>query len=156
MTQAGLKAGVVGGLVAAGLALLSLVPCLGCVALVADFVLYVLAGGLAGYWLVHPRTVGAGAGAGAIAGAVTALMGGVMDTIVTVLFFVLRGSPQAFLRALPPQTLRQLQELGIDPRIALSPAAMLGANSFCCLLGIVLAAVLGALGGAVVAALQSE
>lgn len=156
MSKAGLKAGLVGAVVAAVLSLLSLVPCLGCVTGILGLLWYVGVGVLAAYWLEPPRTTGDGAGAGAIAGVITGLVGGVVGMIVGAIQFSTAGGPASVMSQIPPEALRQLQDAGIDPGMFASIGGVLGVSAVCCVFGLVLAAVLGAVGGAIMAAARSD
>jgi hypothetical protein len=156
MWRAGLKAGLVGAVVAAVLAVLNLVPCLGCIASIVGLLWYIGVGVLAAYWLLPPRTTGDGAGAGAIAGVVTAFVGGLVNIVVNAVQFSIMGGQSAILSQMPPESLRQLRDAGIDPGIFASVGGILAISAGCCMIGLVLAAVLGAIGGAVMAAAKSD
>ena len=156
MSNPGLKAGLVGAAVAVVLSLLSAVPCLGCITGILGLVLYVGAGVLAAYWLTPPRTVGDGAGAGAIAGVITALAGGVMSMIVGAARFAMTGGSAAVMSQIPPESLRQLQQAGVDPSLFASMGGVIGISAVCCIAGLLVAAVLGAVGGMITAAIKSE
>jgi len=156
MSKAGLRAGLVGAAVAAVLSLLTLVPCLGCVAGILGLVWYVGVGVLAAYWLVPPRTAGEGAGAGAIAGVITALVGGVVNMIVGAIQFSVAGGASSVMRNIPPEVMSQLRDAGINPGDFANIGAVLGISAICCVFGLVLAALLGAVGGAIMAAAKAD
>ncbi len=156
MSNPGVKAGLVGAAVAVFLSLLRLVPCIGCIASILGLVVYVGAGVLAAFWLTPPRTTGDGAGAGAIAGVITALAGGIVSVIVGAAQFTLMGGQVAVMRDLPPESLRQLEQAGIDPRLFVSLGGIIGIEATCCLAGLVIAAVLGAIGGMIMASAKSN
>jgi len=156
MSQASLKAGLVGAGVAAVLSLLSLVPCLGCITGILGLLWYIGVGVLAAYWLPPPRTAGNGAGAGAIAGLITAVVGGAVNMVVSAIRFSMVGGAEAITRQIPPEALSQLQDAGIDPSIFAGIGGVLGIGAACCLVGLVVAAVLGAIGGAVMAAAKAD
>jgi hypothetical protein len=156
MSNPGVKAGLVGAAVAVLLSLMRIVPCIGCLASILGLALYVGVGMLAAYWLIPPRTIGDGAGAGAIAGLITALAGGVVSTIVGAVQFTLMGGPEAVMRQIPPESLRQLEQAGVDPRIFASLGGILGVEATCCVAGLVIAAVLGAIGGMIMASAKSN
>jgi len=161
MSQAGLKAGLIGGAIVAVLQLVGLVPipCLGCAICLLVWAVYVGAGALAGYWLPAPRSVGDGVGAGAIAGVITGVVGGIFGMIASAVQFAFLGGAEV-LAQLPPEVTDLLRDMEVDPGMfsgeVASIGTVLGAGAICCVAGIVLAAVLGAVGGAVFAALQSE
>ena len=133
MVQAGLKAGLIGGVIAVVLALIGLIPCLGgLTACFGTWVLWIVVGA----WAVslggeEIQTAGEGAGAGAVAGAVTAVIGGVVNIVIGLVRAAIFGAtavPSA-LSQMPPQPWQALQDLGI-------PASL-----------VVHAVVLGGLGG---------
>jgi len=155
--SASLKAGLIGAGVAIVFSLLSLVPCLGCIASLLALVLYVGVGVLAAAWMEPPRDAGKAAGSGAVAGLITALGGGLTTIAISALRFSL-GNTQAMLqrqlRQLPPQLLEQWRDLGIDPRVLARPGWAVGGSAICCGLGMLLAAGLGAAGGAIYVSLS--
>ncbi len=156
MSNPGVKAGLVGAAVAVFLSLLRLVPCIGCIASILGLVVYVGAGVLAAYWLTPPRTTGDGAGAGAIAGLITALAGGIVSIVVGAIQFSLMGGQAALMNQIPRESLQQLEQAGIDPRIFVSLGGIVGIEATCCVAGLVIAAVLGAIGGMIMASAKSN
>ena len=156
MSNPGVKAGLVGAAAAVLLSLMRIVPCIGCIASILGLAAYVGAGVLAAYWLTPPRTTGDGAGAGAIAGLITALAGGVVSTIVGAIQFTLMGGQAAVLRDIPPESLRQLEQAGIDPSLFVSLGGIIGIEATCCVAGLVIAAVLGAIGGMIMASAKAN
>lgn len=159
MTQAGLKAGAVGAGVIIVLNLIGLIPCVGCVTCILGLLAYVGAGALAAYWLPPVRTAGQGAGAGAIAGVVAGIVGGIVNTIIAALQFAISGGAGAMMRQmeqLPPEVMSQLYQAGFDPTIFASIGGVIGVSAMCCVVGFVLAAILGAIGGVIFAAAKPE
>ncbi len=156
MSNPGVKAGLVGAAGAVFLSLLRIVPCIGCIASILGLLLYAGAGALAAYWLTPPRTAGGGAGAGAIAGLITALAGGVVSIVVGAARFAIMGGQAAVMSQIPPENLRQLEQAGIDPRIFASIGGIIGIEATCCVAGLVIAAVLGAIGGMIMASAKSN
>ncbi|MFO7741611.1 MAG: hypothetical protein R6X31_04770 [Anaerolineae bacterium] len=154
-----LKAGLIGAAVAIVFSLLSLVPCLGCVTAILGLVLYVGVGVLAAYWTKPPRDVGRGAGAGAVAGLITAFAGGLTTVVVNTLRFTVGGAEATLrrqFRQLPPGMREPWRDWGIDPRVLTTPAFTVGFSAVCCGLGMLLAAALGAAGGAILVSLQRD
>ncbi len=154
-----LKAGLIGAAVAVVLALLGLVPCLGCITSLLALVLYVGVGVLAATWLERPRDAGKGAGSGAVAGLITALGGGITNVIVSAVRFTVGGGQQAFMRQfrqLPPEFREPWRDLGLDPTMLATPGWAIGGSALCCALGLLLAAALGAAGGALTVSLQKK
>ena len=151
--QNGLKAGLIGALVAAVLTLLGQLPVVGCCFSLLVLAAWFGAGVLAGYFgnQTNPlQTASDAAKAGAVAGALTALGSGIVSTLVNIIQVALNRSAQAFSQ-IPPETWRQLKELGVDESMFVGAggiAGVIGVMSCCCILGIVFAALLGAAGGA--------
>jgi len=148
--QNGLKAGGIGAIIAVILNLVGIIPLIGCCTFILTLVLWVGVGVLAGYFGSKSnsmQTGGDAAKAGAVAGAVTSLVGGVAQTIIFAIQAAVSGSVQA-LSQIPPEQLRQLRDAGIDPAIFSSVAGVIGVGSCCCIIGTLIAAALGAGGGA--------
>jgi hypothetical protein len=159
MTQAGLKAGAVGAGVIVLLNLIGLIPCAGCIAGLLGLLAYVGAGALAAYWLPPVRTAGQGASAGAIAGVVAGIVGGIVNMIIAAVRFTISGGSGAAMRQMgqiPPEAMRQLYDAGVDPAIFASIGGVIGLSAVCCVVGFILAAVLGAIGGVIFAAVKPE
>lgn len=164
MLGAGLKAGIVMGVVVAVIALLvagmnllpaeflpfvSMLQCCGYVVILA---LWFVAGILGARFAKTTLTTGSAAGAGAVAGAITQVIGGVVDSLATLVVGFIRPS----VAAIPPETMRQLIDLGMSPQdvqaLVQLVSGPLGAvfTCVCCAgVGALLAAGLGALGGLV-------
>ena len=152
-----LKAGLIGAAVAVVLALLGLIPCLGCIASILALVLYVVVGVLAANWMEPPRDAGKGAGGGAVAGLITALAGGITNLVASVIRFTVGGGQAAIMgqfRNLPPELREPFGDLGVDPGTLASPVWAIGSSALCCGLGLLLAAALGAAGGAISVSLK--
>jgi len=162
MTKAGLKAGAVGAAVIVVLNLIGLIPCAGCVVCIFGLLVYVGAGALAAYWLPPVRTAGDSAGAGAIAGVVAGIVGGIVNIVIAAAQFAISGGPGATMRQMnqiPPEVMRQLYEIGVDPSLfagGAGIAGVIGISSACCVIGFILAAILGAIGGVIFAAVKPE
>ncbi len=148
--QNGLKAGGIGAVISVVLNLLGIIPLVGCCTFILTLVLWVGVGVLAGYLgnKTNPmQTGGDAAQAGAVAGAVTSLIGGVAQTIIFAVQAALGGTVQT-LSQIPPDQLRQLRDIGVDPNIFTSVGGVIGIGSCCCILGTLIAAAFGAGGGA--------
>jgi len=147
-TQAVLKAGGAGAAVLVFLTLLSLIPCLGCFTWILVLLAYVGIGVLTAYWMTPPRDGGSGAKNGAIAAAIAATVAGLVNMVIQGAYFAMTGASQMTqaLADLPPEQLEALREAGIDSA-ALGVGAVVLVTGGCCLLGILLAAGLGAAGG---------
>ena len=155
MSKAGLKAGLVGGAVMFVLQLIGLIPCAGCFTWILGFAAYAGAGVLAAYWLPTPRSAGDGAGAGAIAGILSGVIGGIFGMILSGIQFALTDSA-AIMSQIPQESLDAMREAGMNPEMFASAGFVLLIGSLCCVIGMVIAAVLGAIGGAIFASVQSE
>lgn len=153
--SAWVKAGLVGGAVVAVLNLLSIIPCVGFVTCILGFVVYIGTGALAAYWMLPPRVAGPAAGQGAMAAALAALIGGIVTTIITAVQMAVTDTATV-MSQIPPESLEQLEAAGIDPAVFTSPGMGLGVGAVCCVGGIIIAALLGAIGGAILAAVRAD
>lgn len=147
-TQAVLKAGGVGAGVLVLLTLFSLIPCVGCFTWILVLLAYVGIGVLTANWMSPPRDGSSGAKNGAIAAAIAATVAGLVNIVIQGAYFAMTGASQMtqVLADLPPAQLESLRQAGIDST-ALGIGAVIVATGGCCLLGILLAAGLGAAGG---------
>ena len=158
--KAGLKAGLIGAAVILVLTLLSQIPAVGCICCGATWLAYAGIGALAGFFLAPPRSAGSGAGAGAIAGLVSGLVSGVLWIIILAVQMAITGTGD-IVSAIDPETMRQLSELGVDisPEMfalfsGVGGVALVG--GMCCLTSLAAGAGLGAIGGAIFAAVKSD
>lgn len=158
--KAGLKAGLIGAAVILVLTLLNqikmgVIECLCCpITLLA----YAGIGVLAGSFLTPPRTAGSGAGAGAIAGLISGVVGGLVWVIVMFIQVSTMGTAD-ILSNIPPDTLKQIQELGLSPEMFALLSGTGGAaiaGGMCCLGSLAFGAGLGALGGAIFSAVKPD
>ncbi|NLG71986.1 MAG: hypothetical protein GX495_08105 [Chloroflexi bacterium] len=148
-----LKAGLIGAGILIVLDFIALIPILGCLTLPLTLVAYVAAGVLAAYYMLPPRTGSAGAGQGALAAGLAAVIGGLVSVIITLIQSTLMDASTVYSQ-IPPEVLDQLADSGISPDMFVGPGAVatIGIFSFlCCSVGVVIAAALGALAGAVYA-----
>jgi hypothetical protein len=148
--QNGLKAGGIGAAVAVVLTLLGLIPLVGCCTFILTLVLWIGVGVLAGYLgsKTNPmQTAGEAAQSGAIAGVLTGLAGGLVTTIVSAIRLASGGTAQV-LSQIPSEQLEQLRQVGIDPAIFGGVGGVAAIVGCCCIVGPLLAAALGAGGGA--------
>ena len=150
-----LKAGLVGAGVLVVLDLVGLIPCVGCVTLLLGVVAYLGIGMLAAYWMPPPRVAGTGAGQGALAAVLAALIGGLVNTIIATIQLAVADTA-AIMSQIPAESIQQLEEMGMDPSLLVGPGAGAMYGSVCCLVGLVLAAILGAVGGAIFAGLKAD
>ena len=156
--KAGLRAGLIGAGIILVVTLLSQIPYLGCVCCGLTWLIYAGIGALAGYFLTPPRVAGTGAGAGAIAGLVSGAVGGLVWIVIMVIQMAVGGTGQ-IMSAMDPEMMRQLAELGVDPDVFAIFSGAGGvaiAGGMCCLTGLAIGAGMGAVGGAIFAAVQPE
>jgi cobalamin synthase len=92
-----------------------------------------------------------------LAGGVAALVSVLAGAVFAPLSLASSGGAEAILQQLPPESLAQLQQVGIDPNMLFSGGTMIGI-SLCCALpfGLLIGAILGALGGVIFAAIKPE
>ena len=153
-----LKAGLVGAAILVVLNLLGFIPIVGVVCCLLGLVAYAGIGALAAFWMPPERLVGPAAGQGALAAALAALVGGIVNTIAMAIQSAIVGTAD-LLSQIPPEYLRQLQEAGGDPQMLntfAGPGGMAFFGSCCCLGGILFAAILGAIGGAIYAGIKPD
>jgi hypothetical protein len=150
-----LKAGLIGGAVLVALNVLGLIPCVGLATCCIGILAYAGIGALAAYWLPPVRETGQAAGQGALAGLVAALIGGIVNMIIFTAQTALVDTASV-LSQIPPEYLQQLQQAGMDPAMFTGPAAGVLYGGTCCGGGLVLAAILGAIGGSVFAAIRPD
>jgi hypothetical protein len=157
-----LKAGLVGGAV---LALISLLLTffgqtvgLGCGITLLALLAFAGTGALAVYWMPPIREAGRSAGQGAMAAVIAQVIGGIAFTVLGVIQTSLVDTADV-LSSIDPALLDQMVELGVDIQALetmLGPAGALLSGSFCCVGGLIFAAILGAVGGALFAAIKPE
>jgi hypothetical protein len=157
-----LKAGLIGGAV---VALLSIVLTfvgqtlgLECAIWLVTLLVFAGIGALAAYWLPPLRQAGPAAGQGALAAVLAQLIGGLVLTVLTVVrsSFIDTG---AVLSQLDPAMLDSLAEAGVDMQAMeamIGPVGAIFSGGLCCVGGLIFAAILGAIGGALVAAIKPD
>ena len=150
-------AGLIGAVIVLVLNLVGIIPVVGCIGLPLELLAYIAIGVLAGFWVVPPRATGRAAGQGALAGLIAGVASGVIRTILTLLSMRMSGGTSAMLSQLPPESLQQLQQAGLDPNVIFGGGTMAILVLVCCLpVGLLLGAGLGALGGLIFAAAKPE
>lgn len=150
-----IKAGLVGAAIVVVLHLLGLIPCVGLITCGLSLLVYAGVGALAAYWMPAPRDAGGAAGQGALAGMLAGLIGGIIYAILATVQVALTDT-SAVLSQLPPESLEQLRQAGIDPNSLMGPGLGAFTGSICCLGGLFFAAILGAIGGAIFAAMKRD
>ena len=155
MNRPWLKAGLIGSGVLLLLNFLGLIPLplLGCLTFFLEMLAFVGAGALAAYFMAPPRLSGKAAGQGALAGLLMGLVGALIATLLAPLALTMSGGSSSIVGALPPETLMQLEQAGIDPATLFGGGTMAGVTAICCFpAGAIIGAILGALGGVIYAA----
>lgn len=150
-----LKAGLVGAAVLVVLNLLGMIPCVGFITCILGLLAYIGIGALAAYWIPPIREAGTAAGQGAMAAALAALVGGVVNAIVSTIQLAVTDTAD-ILALIPAESLQQMQEAGVDPSVFTGPGFGAAVGSICCIVGLILAAILGAVGGAVYAGIKPD
>lgn len=150
-----LKAGLIGGAILVALNLLGLIPCVALFTCILGLVAYTGIGALAAYWMPPAREGGAAAGQGALAALLASLIGGVVNMIAMTIQMSIADT-SAILSQIPPESLEQMRMAGIDPAAFTGPAGGALCGGSCCIGGLILAAILGAIGGAVFAAIRPD
>jgi hypothetical protein len=90
---------------------------------------------------------------------ITALSGGIANLIISAVRFTVGGGQAAMIRQLeqlPPEVIDQLRDLGVRPGAFAGPGWAIGGSAVCCGLGLLVAAALGAAGGAIAVSLKRE
>lgn len=150
-----LKAGLVGGAIVVVLNLLGLIPCAGLVFCGLGLVAYAGVGALAAYWMPPVRLAGPAAGQGALAAGLASVIGGIVNWIIVTVQFALTDTA-TIVSAMPPESLQQLRDAGIDPSTLAGTGAGATFGGICCGAGVLIAIVLGAIGGAIFAAIKAD
>lgn len=157
MNRPWLRAGLIGAGILLVLSLLSLVPLVSCIAPILQLLAFVGVGALAGSYLPPRRETGRAAGQGALAGLIAGLVGAVVSTILAPISLAASGGTAAMISQFPPETLQQLEQAGLDPAMFLNTGTVVGATALCCLpTGLIVGALLGALGGLIYASVRPE
>ena len=156
MFSASLKGGAITGVILFVLTLLTVIPigflsiCVG----LATLLLWIGAGQLAvRYGAI--RSFGDGLLAGSVAAVVAQAIGGIGSMIASAISaLVMRGRPAGL--GIPPQALQQLGQAGINPQFLASLGLLGGLTRVlaCCFVGFIVAAVVGAISGAIATAFQ--
>ncbi len=157
------KAGLIGGAALAAVYLLNYIPLGGNLSLVcccAIMLAYVLVcagtGALTAQWLPTPRDAGAAAGRGALAAGLAALIGGAVNAVGMLIQSATLDTADV-LSQIPTETLDMLKEMGVTTEMLESTSGMVGGllgGVCCCGAGVIVAVILGAIGGAIWAAVR--
>lgn len=151
----GIRAGVIGGTLAALLSLLSLIPFFGCLTLPVSLLVYFGAGALAAVLQLRrrPRATTQGVTqAGFLAGLVTGLIDAIVGLLTVPLALALTGGSQAIVTQLPVEVTSLVDALGLAPETVFGTAGLLLLAAVIALATIVLATLLSTLGSVLLAA----
>jgi len=149
MNRPAIKAGLLGGLVAAVVGLLTIIPLFACLSLPLQLLAYAGAGAAAAAWLPASGRGGSKVGAGAIAGLIAGLIGGLARMATGLISYTIAGGPAQILSQLPPESLQAFRQAGMDPSTLFGTGTVTAISGMCCALGSVIALGLGALGAAI-------
>jgi hypothetical protein len=152
-----LKAGLIGGAILFVLDVVIQIPILGCCGWFLILFAYIGIGALAAHYTARPRNTGKATGQGAIAAVVASFIGGVFNFIFTLVRAAILSANGQFsdvLSQMPPELRYQLRDIGIPPELFFGIGGTTVCSSICCLTGVFIAAVLGAIGGAMYAAMK--
>lgn len=150
-----IKAGLIGSVVLIVLNLVGLIGCLYPITCILGLLVYAGIGALAAYWIPPVRDAGTGAGQGALAAGLASLIAGALNTILSAvqMHFI---DAATTLSMFPPETLQAIEELGWDPAWFTGAQAGVVSGSMCCVAGLLLAVVLGAMGGAILSGVKPD
>lgn len=150
-----LKAGLVGAAILIVLNLLGMIPCVGFITCILGLLAYIGIGALAGYWMPPLRQAGTAAGQGALAATLAAFIGGLVNAIISTIQLAVTDTA-AILSQLPAESLQQLEQAGVDPTLFTGAGFGAAVGSVCCIVGLIFAAILGAVGGAIFAGIKPD
>jgi len=155
-----LKAGLIGAAIMVVLNVMNLLNLPGaitCCVCILWPVVYAGIGALAASFMPPVRDSGTAAGQGALAAALAQFGGGIVLTIIT----AIQGTTAS--QVLPPELIQQWQSAGLDPAVLQNvfdklsgPTGGILTGGICCIGGMIVAAILGALGGLIFASIKRE
>ncbi len=153
-----LKAGLIGVAILIVLNLIGLIPFLACITAPLSWITYVVVGVLAASYMAPRREAGKAAGQGALAALLASFGGGIVSTIIGVIRGAIGGAAQLpqIMQQIPPELRGQVRDLGIPAEFLAGAGGAAICGSMCCLVGVFVAAALGAIGGAIYAAVKPE
>lgn len=163
--SAWLKAGLIGGAILFFVDIIGQIPFICCCAPLLMLIIYVVVGVLAASYMPPPRDTGQAAGQGALAAVVASFIGGVFNLIFSLISTVLWSTSQVgqVWTDLPPEVRYMLRDMGLEPEFITDIGTFAGGiggttvcGSICCLGGIFVAAILGAIGAAIYASTKSD
>ena len=159
--QPWLKSGLIGALALLIINLFELIttfliPLAGCCTFPLTLIAFFVVGLLAAYWMEAPREAGPAAGQGALA----ALIAGIVNGILVLLSAIVQTSlvdMSTYMQQLPLEVMGEfMRTTGVSPNLLFGVGGGVIFGSLCCSVEIILAAALGAFGGAIYAAIKSD
>ena len=163
--SAWLKAGLIGGAILFVVNIIGQIPFLCCCTPLLMLVVYIVVGVMAASYMPPPRDSGKAAGQGALAAVVASFIGGLINLIISVIRVAFWSTSQVgqIWTDLPPDVRYMLRDMGLEPEIVSGFSNFMAGiggttvcGSICCLGGIFIAAILGAIGAAIYAASKSD
>jgi hypothetical protein len=163
--SAWLKAGLIGGAILFILDIIGQIPIICCCTPLLMLAAYIIVGVLAASYMPVPRDSGKAAGQGALAAVVASFIGGLINLIIGLIRTVFWSTTQVgqIWTDLPHDVRYMLRDMGIEPEfineVSNFGGSLVGTTicgSVCCLGGILIAAILGAIGAAIYASMKSD
>lgn len=157
--SAWLKAGLIGGAILFILDLIGQISFVCCCTSLLMLIVYIAVGVMAASYMPPPRDSGKAAGQGALAAVVASFIGGLVNLIISLVRALIGNSATQLGQIwfqLPPEIRFQFRGLGISPDFFGSFGGVSICSSICCLGGIFMAAILGAIGAAIYAASKTN
>lgn len=163
--SAWLKAGLIGGAILFVIDIIGQIPIICCCTPLLMLIVYIVVGVMAASYMLPPRDTGKAAGQGALAAVVASVIGGAFNLIFSLIRTVFWSTTQAgqVWTDIPPEVRYMLRDMGLEPEFITefsNFAAGIGGTticgSICCLGGVIIAAMLGAIGAAIYAASKSD
>jgi len=153
-----LKAGLIGVAILVVLNLIGLIPVLACITTPLSLIAYIVVGVLAASYMQPRRETGKAAGQGALAALLAGFGGGIVGFIITLIKGAIGGAAQLpeIMQQIPPEFRGQVRDLGIPVEFLAGAGGAAVCGSMCCLVGVFVAAALGAIGGAIYAAVKPD
>ena len=157
MNRPWLRAGLIGAGILIVINLIGLIPLVGLCTPLLELAVLAGAGALAASFIPPRREGGPAAGQGALAGLIAGLVAGLVATVLAPVGFATSGGTAAILNSLPPETLQQLSQSGLNIGSIINGGTVAAFTALCCLpTTLIGGAILGALGGLVYAAVKPE
>jgi len=163
--SAWLKAGLIGGAILFFVDIIGQIPFICCCAPLLMLAVYIAVGVMAASYMPLPRDTGKAAGQGALAAVIASFIGGLINLIISVIRAAIWSTSQVgqVWTDLPLEVQFLLRDMGLEPEMVNELSNFAGGiggttvcGSICCLGGILIAAMLGALGALIYAAAKSD